>query len=572
MKPRAQGFPFNGRYQKNYVAEGKPWDFLFTDEKPAGICVLTGLAPSDGLKNDSHDQTYGGNMNHSETESESSGNVFSRALNAIRGFYLSPFLGTELAESEGFGRYRVFVDYTLISLVFFSLNVVKWAKAGAFGLTVSMVFTMITVGFVSPLLLKFTKSLVLAVNLAVAAMLWHFFFLAWQSGGIFSIYAVPWIMLLPIFAFVFCGRKSAFAWAGLEIVLGFIMIQAAKKGVNLNTLVFTPEDMLKNAYVTFVLIIVVGILIFMINAKASDHYINKIAEIAKDQEEARKKAEEAQVEASERAEREKQTSGKAEEISREITALANQLLDIVDQSKKNVDVTESNMSATMDSVRGISALFADLAEITAVTSGSIRETAANTREIEERMRYVNVFLEDFNRSMETIRKNNADIGKITEDVDSIASQTNLLALNATIEAARAGEAGRGFAVVASEIKDLALKSKESASRISATISTSAANSEKLVEAMPGFIEAMGSINTAIQVIFGAIHEQESSASTLENKVSASKQDGELLASRAEQTLDLMSRLAEALKIVLANSGKILSEAENLDRVFRKDVA
>jgi hypothetical protein len=64
------------------------------------------------------------------------------------------------------------------------------------------------------------------------------------------------------------------------------------------------------------------------------------------------------------------------------------------------------MSATMDSVRSISALFADLAEITAVTSGSIRETAANTREIEERMRYVNVFLEDFNRSMETIRKNN----------------------------------------------------------------------------------------------------------------------------------------------------------------------
>jgi methyl-accepting chemotaxis protein len=97
------------------------------------------------------------------------------------------------------------------------------------------------------------------------------------------------------------------------------------------------------------------------------------------------------------------------------------------------------------------------------------------------------------------------------------------------------------------------------------------NSEKLVEAMPGFIEAMGTINTAIQDIFQAIQEQESSAATLENKVSASKEDGELLASRAEQTLELMSRLADALKIVLDNSGKILSEAKNLDRVFRKDL-
>ena len=510
-------------------------------------------------------------MNHSETESAGSGNVFSRTLNAIRRFYLAPFFGTELAESEAFGRYRVFVDYTLISLIFFGLNVMKWAKIGAVGMTASMIFTMVTVGLICPLLLKFTKSLALAVNLAVAAMLWHFFFLACQTGGLFSIYGVPWIMLLPIFAFVFSGRRSAMAWAGVEIVLGFILVQATKKGMDFNILVFTPEEMVKNAYVTFVMIIVVGILIFMINASASDRYIKKIAEIAKDQEEARKKAEESQLEASERAEREKQTSGKAEEISREITALANQLLEVVDQSKKNVDVTESNMSSTMDSVRGISALFTDLAEITAVTSGSIHETASSTREIEERMRYVNVFLEEFNQSMETIRKNNADIGKITEEVDSIASQTNLLALNATIEAARAGEAGRGFAVVASEIKDLAQKSKESASRINATISTSAMNSEKLVEAMPGFIEAMGTINTAIQDIFQAIQEQETSASTLENKVSASKKDGELLASRAEQTLELMSRLADALKIVLDNSGKILSEARNLDRVFRKDL-
>ena len=124
------------------------------------------------------------------------------------------------------------------------------------------------------------------------------------------------------------------------------------------------------------------------------------------------------------------------------------------------------------------------------TSSSIEEMSSMTKQTSENAQQASVVLYNDQKAsnlsiadkmtlMQEIIYNSIhaseETAKIIKTIDEIAFQTNLLALNAAVEAARAGEAGSGFAVVAEEVRNLAIRSAESAKNTEALIAESTKN-------------------------------------------------------------------------------------------------
>ena len=142
-------------------------------------------------------------------------------------------------------------------------------------------------------------------------------------------------------------------------------------------------------------------------------------------------------------------------------------------SANNQDLSKRTQKQAV-SVEEVSAA---IQEMTAI----INQNAKNTAKVNELARLaVNAAKEggkiamDAISSMERIEKMSNRIAEIINLVNEITFQTKLLSLNASVEAARAGEQGKGFAVIASEIKDLAIRSTESAQDIQSLLQESTA--------------------------------------------------------------------------------------------------
>jgi methyl-accepting chemotaxis protein len=163
-------------------------------------------------------------------------------------------------------------------------------------------------------------------------------------------------------------------------------------------------------------------------------------------------------------------------------------------------------------------------------------------------------IQEMSQAMSQIRGAAEGTAAIIRDINDIAFQTNLLALNAAVEAARAGEAGRGFAVVAEEVRNLALRSKESAQKTEQLIGQSVTLtrkgeelSERVSTTLSQIVVSVGRVSEVVAHIAHASLEQAEGIQQSRLALSQMDQATQQAAANSEETSSAADELAAQAK-------------------------
>ncbi|HET9596057.1 MAG TPA: methyl-accepting chemotaxis protein [Anaeromyxobacteraceae bacterium] len=236
-----------------------------------------------------------------------------------------------------------------------------------------------------------------------------------------------------------------------------------------------------------------------------------------------------------------------------VNAAAGQIAQVSQQVAEGAGEQASTLEET-------SAQLATIAEVTRGSAESAGQADALARSAADAATHGQEAVAEMNGAMQRIRASAEGTSAIIKDINEIAFQTNLLALNAAVEAARAGAAGRGFAVVAEEVRNLALRSKEAASKTDTLIRESVKQTEtgqavarRVDERLSEIGAAVGKVTAIVGELVQAGRRQAEGIGEIETAVAQVGEVTQRNASHAEESSasaeDLSARAAELASLV-----------------------
>ena len=241
------------------------------------------------------------------------------------------------------------------------------------------------------------------------------------------------------------------------------------------------------------------------------------------------------------------SSEAVEQISSSVTMTAEA---IQTQTEMN-----SSINRSLDNISNESATMERLADVVKANVESGNEIINELQKQAEITAQIN---DETSKMTAELAESAATVNDIVSAILTISNQTNLLALNASIEAARAGEAGRGFAVVAEEIRKLSEDTKNSAEKISETISSLIDSVDVASKNMNKSVESSNKQGIMINETGSKFDDIMSSVNELASNVKTISENVQECAKATTKVTDAISDLSAMSQQVAASSESSLN--------------